>query len=108
MPIALAHVCFWGEERKWRGLDARSLNDPNRTWTLNHKMSRGAMLRGTGERYDRTACGAARVGELNDTGTSAGNAYFARAPLNCGTHPLIAMIAILISVLSVVEFSEEV
>jgi hypothetical protein len=28
MPIALAHVCFEGEERKWRGLAAMSLNDP--------------------------------------------------------------------------------
>ena len=28
VPIALAHVCFEGEERKWRGLAAMSLNDP--------------------------------------------------------------------------------
>jgi hypothetical protein len=28
MPIALAHVCFEGEERKWRGLAAMSQFDP--------------------------------------------------------------------------------
>jgi hypothetical protein len=38
----------------------------------------------------------------------AGNAYFAGAPLNCGTHPLIAMIAILISILAAIEAPEEV
>ncbi len=36
------------------------------------------------------------------------SAYFAGARLNCGTHPLIAMIAILISILASVETSEEV
>jgi hypothetical protein len=28
VPIALAHVCFAGEGRKWRGLAAMSLSDP--------------------------------------------------------------------------------
>ena len=30
MPIALARVCFEGEERKWRGLAAMSQFDPER------------------------------------------------------------------------------
>ena len=34
VPIALAHVCSEGEERKWRGLAAMSLNDPGRVKTL--------------------------------------------------------------------------
>ena len=32
MPIALAHVCFEGEERKWRELAAMSLSDPKRSF----------------------------------------------------------------------------
>jgi len=31
VPIALAHVCFEGEERKWRGLAAMSQFDPSAT-----------------------------------------------------------------------------
>jgi hypothetical protein len=31
VPIALAHVCFEGEERKWRGLAAMSQFDPQQT-----------------------------------------------------------------------------
>jgi hypothetical protein len=31
VPIVLAHVCFEGEERKWRGLAAMSLNGPKLT-----------------------------------------------------------------------------
>ena len=31
VPIALAHVSFEGEERKWRGLAAMSLDDPEPT-----------------------------------------------------------------------------
>ena len=32
VPIALARVCFEGEERKWRGLAAMSLSDPKRAY----------------------------------------------------------------------------
>jgi hypothetical protein len=42
VPIVLAHVCFEGEERKWRGLAAMSLSDPTRTSTSGTCCSREA------------------------------------------------------------------
>ena len=40
MPIALAHVRFEGEERKWRGLAALSQFDPLRKWSVASQQSR--------------------------------------------------------------------
>jgi hypothetical protein len=34
VPIALARVCFEGEERKWRGLAAMSQFDPQATLAI--------------------------------------------------------------------------